>query len=149
MNQLKPKFLVITLSVLYGLISLLGFIFAYIYLFRSEFMPYHAIAVGKDWADVAPEFQVLILALMRVSGGGWLGVAIGILICLIAFIRTGKSWIHPSILFIGLAGLIPTLLATLLVRNNSPANPPWYAAAIGITIIAITFILSFLLKKKE
>jgi len=75
MNQLKPKFLVITLSVLYGLISLLGFIFAYIYLFRSEFMPYHAIAVGKDWADVAPEFQVLILALMRVSGGGWLGVA--------------------------------------------------------------------------
>lgn len=149
MNQLKPKFLVLTLSVLYGITSILGFIFAFIYLFRPEFMPYHAIAVGKEWSEVAPEFQVLILALMRVSGGGWLGVAIGILICLIAYIRTGKSWVHPSILFIGLAGLIPTLLATLLVKNNSPANPPWYAAAIGISVLIIAFILSFFLKKKE
>lgn len=149
MNQLKPKSLGIILSVIYGLVSLLGFIFAYMYLSRPEFMPYHAVAVGREWSEVAKEYQVLILALMRVSGGGWLGVAIGILICLIAFIRTGKSWTHISVLLIGLSGLVPTLIATLMVKSGSPANPPWYAAAIGIAVLVIAFLLSFLLKKKS
>ena len=149
MNQLKPKFLGISLAIIYGLVSLLGFVFAYMYLFRPEFMPYHAVAVGRDWSEVANEYQVLILALMRVSGGGWLGVATGILICLIAFIRTGKSWTHISVLLIGLSGLVPTLMATLMVKNGSPANPPWYAAAIGIGVLVIAFILSFFIKKKS
>jgi hypothetical protein len=149
MNQLQPKFLRFTLFLVYLLVSILGFVFAYLYLFRPEFMPYHAVAVGREWSEVAKEYQVLILALMRVSGGGWLGVATGILISLVVFIRTGKSWTHISILLIGLAGLVPTLLATLMVKNGSPANPPWYAAAIGIGVLVIAFMLSFLLKKKS
>jgi hypothetical protein len=35
--------------------------FGLIYLFRPEFMPYHAVAVGMPWAEVSPSFQVLIL----------------------------------------------------------------------------------------
>ena len=64
----------------YVLVGLLGFAFAFIYLFRSEFMPYHAVAVGSDWNDIDHGMQILILALMRVSGGGWLATAISITI---------------------------------------------------------------------
>ena len=65
---------------------LLGFLFlitlALIYLFRSEFMPYHAVAVGQSWDDVDPAFQILILALMKVAGGGWFATAVATIILL-------------------------------------------------------------------
>ena len=51
-------------------------IFGMIYLFRSQFMPYHAIAVGKTWAEVDPSFQILLLALIRVLGGTWIATAL-------------------------------------------------------------------------
>lgn len=43
-------------------------LFGAIYLTRSEFMPYHAAAVGQSWGEVAPGFQVLLLAMMRAVG---------------------------------------------------------------------------------
>lgn len=42
--------------------------FGLVYMFRAEFMPYHAVAVGMSWAEVPPQFQVLILALMKGVG---------------------------------------------------------------------------------
>ena len=68
----------------YGLVALLGFVFAFIYLSRSEFMPYHADAVGMDWNEVDTNMQVLIIALMRVSGGGWLATSLSISFLLVA-----------------------------------------------------------------
>jgi hypothetical protein len=47
---------------------LLGII-GLVYLFRSQFMPCHAIAVGKTWTEIDPAFQILLLALIRVVGG--------------------------------------------------------------------------------
>jgi hypothetical protein len=56
------------------LATLILAIFAIVYLFRSEFMPYHSVAVGMSWSEVDPAFQVVILALMRATGGACLAV---------------------------------------------------------------------------
>ena len=52
----------------HALALLLLAVFSLIYLFRSEFMPYHAAAVEQVWREIDPAFQVLILALMRAAG---------------------------------------------------------------------------------
>lgn len=67
-------------SVCYFLAAILLAAFGGVYLFRSEFMPYHADALGMDWNSVDRTVQVLILALMRVAGGGWLAVSLAIAI---------------------------------------------------------------------
>jgi hypothetical protein len=138
----------ITILILGSLVAILGYIFAFMYLFRQEFMPYHAIAVNESWAQVDPKMQVLILALMRVSGGGWLCVSIAMTILLFKYYKTEQLWLMTALFFIGLAIVIPTLLATLIVKNNSGANPPWIAAAAAILVLLVGWILALIRKKK-
>ena len=52
-------------------------------------MPYHSEALGSSWSDVEPKTQVLILALMRVAGGGFLATGLAISILLIIPFRAG------------------------------------------------------------
>ena len=68
---------------------ILAVTFSLIYLFRPEFMPYHADAVGQSWSEVDPAFQILILALMRVTGGGMLAMSCAIGILLLKVFRQG------------------------------------------------------------
>ncbi len=52
-------------------------------------MPYHSEALGSSWSDVGPKTQVLILALMRVAGGGFLATGLAMFILLIIPFRAG------------------------------------------------------------
>ncbi len=135
--------------VCYGLVALLGFVFAFIYLTRPEFMPYHADAVGVEWDAVGAEFKVLIIALMRVSGGGWLATSLAISFLLIAGKKFNSLWMKVALVSVGLAALIPTLYATLYVKSHSPANPPWIAAAVGILLLLIALFLDFVANRKS
>jgi len=133
----------------YILIGLMGLVFAYLYLSRSEFMPYHAVAVGRNWQDVDPGMQVLIIALMRVSGGGWLATSLGIALMIWARNKYKQLFFSAALVLIGLGCVIPTLIATLYVRNNSPANPPWIAATLAILILVIAFIFDWIAGSKS
>jgi len=128
----------------YGLVALLGFVFAFIYLTRPEFMPYHADAVGMSWENVDANMKVLIIALMRVSGGGWLATSLAISFLLIAGRKFKKFWLKVALVSVGLAALTPTLYATLYVKTYSPAEPPWIAAAVAIVILLLALTLEFI-----
>ena len=63
--------------------AIVSILFGIIYLTSSEFMPYHGLAVEKQWHELDIKFQTLVLALMRVAGGGFLAtgtVAIALII---------------------------------------------------------------------
>ncbi len=131
-----------------GLVALLGLAFAFAYLFRPEFMSYHSVAVHEIWADVDPGYQILIIALMRVSGGGFLAISVAIIMLLYQFHKQDKVWPVTAIFFIGQSILIPTLYATLLVKNHTGANPPWIAAAAAIGLLLIGWILALIRKNR-
>jgi hypothetical protein len=57
-------------AVSYSIVALISVVLGSIYLVSSQFMPYHAAALGTSWVALEPAEQTLILALMRVSGGG-------------------------------------------------------------------------------
>lgn len=145
---MKYKAITIINSIIFILTALAGFLFAGMYLFRPEFMPYHEVAVGMPWTEVPPELQVLIIALMRVGGGGWLATSVGVSILLIWPFRYGKFWPNYGIPAIALSALIPTFIATLYVKQNSSANPPWLLAAILIVMLVISLLLSMIFKKR-
>ncbi len=126
----------------YLLATFLLLLFSIIYLFRSEFMPYHAIAVGQNWSEIDSAFQILILALMKVTGGGWLASAVAIGILLFKPFREGKRWSYWAIPTIGLIASLSSLYVTIYVAQNTPASPPWMAAAFGALLFLIGFFLS-------
>jgi hypothetical protein len=118
-------------------------IFGVVYLTRSAFMPYHAVAVGQSWPEVDPAFQVLILALMRVAGGGFLAAAVAMGILLFKPFRQGRRWAYWAIPAVGLISTLSSLYATAYVTWNTPASPPWIAAGLGVLLLCTGFILSW------
>ncbi len=108
-----------------------------IYLFKGSFMPYHSEAVSVPWEEVSKPFQYLILALMRVVGGGYIGAAIVIVILQRNFAVTNKSWVCSLILIHGLIVSITSLYATLIIRFNSPGEPPTTLAIVLSVLIII------------
>jgi hypothetical protein len=118
-------------------------IFGVIYLSRSAFMPYHAVAVGQSWSDVDPAFQVLILALMRVAGGGFLAAACAMGILLFKPFKQGRQWAYWAIPAVGLISTLSSLYATVYVTSNTPASPPWIVAGLGAILLCTGFILSW------
>lgn len=118
------------------------FIFGLVYLFQGQFMPYHADALGKQWSALAPAFQVLILAMMKVVAGSWLASASAMTLLLLIPFRKGKRWSYYSVPLIGLLVSGSSLFGTLYVAGNTPANPPWIAAAVSIALLFVGLLLS-------
>ena len=116
--------------------------FAVTYLFRAEFMPYHSVAVGMPWAEVAPSFQVLILGLMKAVGGTCLAVVVLLLILLFVPFKQGLVWARWAIPAGGLVISAGGLYAMLYVGLNTPATPPWIAPVAGALLLAAGLLLS-------
>jgi len=126
----------------YLLMLILCGVFGLLYLFSTQFMPYHAVAVGVTWKDLAPAYRILILALMKAVGAGFLGSLIAGLFILFIPFRSGFPWANWALLIIGLVISIPSLYAMLTVRWFTPASPPWVVPLIGMLSTVAGFALS-------
>mgnify|MGYP006436017871 CR=1 FL=1 len=118
-------------ATLYGVNSVVSVALGSLYLFRGSFMPYHADALGRRWAEVEPALQTLLGALMDVAGAGWIGIGVATLVLVAVPMRRGKQWGRLLIPVLFLIFYVPTLLATLAVLNETPATPPWYGNAVA------------------
>lgn len=121
-------------ALLYGINGLVSVVLGSVYLFSTSFMPYHADALGKQWADVEPAVQTLFLALMQVAGAGW--IVVGLLTLLIVLIpyRHNARWARFAAPAALLAFYVPTMLATIDVLRATPAVPPWYGNALACLV---------------
>ena len=126
----------------YLITAIISILFGIIYLVRSEFMPYHAVALEKQWIELDTKIQTLILALMRVAGGGFLATGIVIILLMLLYLRTSKQWIIFIIPTVGLIISLSSLYATILVKSRTPASPPVNLTLLSIGLILIGFILS-------
>lgn len=117
-----------------------GFICGLLYLFSNEFMPYHSMAVGLPWHGVNREFQILILALLKTTGGGWIGSSIAMGILLFIPFKNNERWANWTISVIGLCVSLSILAATVIIKYNTPANPPLVHNLITASIIVIALI---------
>ena len=127
----------------YSFVAVVSIVFGLIYLIKNQFMPYHSEALGLSWSDLDPKKQVLILALMRAVGGGFLATGLTMLILLIIPYRAGDTWSIYAIPTISFCNSSGALYATFLVKNRTPGNPPLGLSllALGLTIIGFIFSL--------
>jgi hypothetical protein len=131
-----------TAMIAYGLATAIVLTFGFMYLLRSQFMPYHAVAVSRSWEQVDPAMQVLLVALMNVVAGGWIGSGVAIMAMLVFPFRSGQRWADFAIPVVGLIVSVNSLVVTLTVTAKSPATPPWIMAATGIGLLGIGFVLT-------
>ena len=126
---------------LYAGVAVISLVLGGIYLFRRTFMPYHAVALGKEWAELDVPTRTLIKSLMEVAAAGWLALGVLVLL-LVAFpIRRGELWARLAAPTALLLFYVPTLLATLNVLQATPASPPWRGNAFACFAAVVGFLL--------
>lgn len=128
----------------YGCVALVSILFGLIYLAKNQFMPYHAEALGLSWSELEEKMQVLILALMRAAGGGFLATGLAISVLLMIPFRAGDTWSIYTIPAISLCTSIGTLYATLLVKTKTPGTPPLGLSFLALALTMIGFIFSII-----
>ncbi len=121
-------------------------LFAAAYLKRSDFMPYHAQAVGLSWAEIEPRMQVLLMALIRVVGAGWIALAgAGVMLAWLIFF--GGHFALPQLLAFQLFCLVataPPVLVASGVRRRTGARTPVSTGAAVVLLSLLGLALAVL-----
>jgi hypothetical protein len=124
-------------------------VFGVIFLLRDEFMPYHAVAAGMPWSEVPRSFQILIMALLKLSGGAWLTTATAAFLVLLIPFRQGARWALWAVPLLGLLHYAGVFNAMAYVTLNTEAAPPWGASIASVILIVIGAVLSIPAESKR
>ena len=121
-------------------------LFAAAYLKRSDFMPYHGQAVDRPWAQIDPRMQVLLMALIRVVGAGWIALAgAGVMLAWLIFF--GGHFALPQLLAFQLFCLVataPPVLVAFGVRRRTGARTPVSTGAVVVLLSLLGLALAVL-----
>ena len=126
----------------YLLVGVISIVFGVIYLTRIEFMPYHQVALNRTWKELESEIQTLILALMRVAGGGLLATGISLLLLFLTYLKTQEPILFLIMPIVSGITSFASFSATMLVKTRTVASPPLKLTIICIMLITIGAITS-------
>ena len=127
-----------------GLLLICGvnhLILGFVYLSADEFMSYHAQALQVEWGALSNNFQVLLLALIKLSAGGALAAAI------VNIYLSGRALFKRRMTHIWLAPVValtfqlPANYAVYIVHSQTPGEPPLLLASIGTVLLSIAVVL--------
>lgn len=119
------------------------------YLAASEFMSYHAQAVGAEWSSLSSEQQGLILGLMKGRAAG--AVAVGVTIVLLATVGLARRasfvlWVLPllALTYLGLA-----TYSTYFMHARTHGGPPLALGPVAAALSVVAAVLSYLGRGSE
>lgn len=125
----------------YTITAIVSIAMGAIYLFSSEFMPYHADAIGRTWQELRDSEQALIGAILDIAGAGWIALGTAVVVLAVIPMWSGELWARLLVPFLLVLFYVPNLLATLSVLQQTPATPPWYGNAVALVATAIGLAL--------
>ncbi|MBV1708082.1 MAG: hypothetical protein KGQ37_12855 [Hyphomicrobiales bacterium] len=114
------------------------------YLATRDFMPYQAHATGRGVAELDPGLRAVVLAMLKVIGGGFLAFGVTAL-GLDALLWSGERLAGYALAVGAVAMLAPAYVAAAGINAQSPgANAPTRLAlaAAALTTLAVVALLA-------
>ena len=114
----------------------------FVYLSLDEFMPYHEEAIQIAWTDLDPNFQGLILGLLKGLGSG--AFVAGTAILFMAGVSQRKNP-RPYLVLMPIVAISYSMLlcyATFTVYTSTQGNPP---LLLNIMLVATSVLASITL----
>jgi hypothetical protein len=118
--------------------------FGSVYLFLPKFTKYHKAALQKEWSELERETRILILALMRATGGGLMATGTGMALLQYAFTRFGHPLLAWLILIIGSIATMGSFYAMFSVRLRTKGRPPVFRVLLVYIILLAGFLFNIL-----
>lgn len=114
-------------------------LFGFTYLLKPKFLPYHGVAISKNWDDLNKELQTVILAFMRGISGGLISGGFTIIFLQYQFNKTPTHWIALTILTCGGILAITSFYAMYLVRTKTNGRPPIVVVLVASLLLIISY----------
>ena len=130
--------------VLYFIIGLISLFMAIKNFFSKSFLPFHEKAAEKTWNELEDPLKLLILTFMRITGLGFLVLAILLLVFPVV------NYYHPTAFYNYLIPVIALLycfglyLINYSLYKKTKANTPWKGSLYAMFMITIGIIISIL-----
>ncbi len=126
---------------LYKFIITAFYFLGFIYISRSEFMPYHSVALGLSWQQLDPALQVLILAGIRGVGGIMVSIATALMFILHFPFKAQQLWAKIALPLVCLLTILTLTSIALSVKFQTPAMPPLIPLMVlfGLLCLAVIF----------
>jgi hypothetical protein len=129
---------------LYSFTGIVSLIMAYKSIFSTKFLPFHEQAAGKSWDSIDRGLQSVIIALMKVSGLGFLVIAL--LLMALPIVHYFKydslvQYVIPGISFLYCFGLF---LVNYQLSVKTKAKTPWKGSLYATIFLEIGIIISFM-----
>ena len=128
--------------VLYGMVGIISLIMAYKSISSKRFLLFHEKAAGTSWNNVDSRLQYVILALTRLSGLGFLVMALILLIFPIFNYFRQDEFLKYSIPLISLVFCSGLFLINYLLHKQTKSPTPWKGSLYAMGAIIVGIILS-------
>ncbi len=112
------------------------------YLTASEFMPYHAAGMQREWSELLPNEQGVMLAALRGGGGGFVISGVSIFLLLVIPFRRGDVWAQRAVPALVVLSALLALYTSLTLTLLTPASAPWPLAIAMAVLGLVGFALS-------
>jgi 4-amino-4-deoxy-L-arabinose transferase-like glycosyltransferase len=130
--------------VLYLFIGIVALLMAYKSFFSSRFLPFHEQAAGKSWESIDQGVQIVIRTLMKVSGLGFLTVALFLIIFSIVSFFSQYSLVQCLLPGIALLFCLGLFVVNHQLAVQTKAKTPWKGSLTAAVFIGIGIILSLM-----
>jgi hypothetical protein len=128
--------------VVYALVGLISLIMAYKSITSKKFILFQQKAAVVPWENIDSRLQFVIIALMRISGLGFLIVAILLLLFPIINYFKQDEFIRYSIPLISLLFCLGLLWINYYLHKQTKSATPWIGSLFTSILIVVGLILS-------
>jgi hypothetical protein len=128
--------------ILYLAIGFLSLAMAIKTLLARKFLPFHEEAYGKNWESIEKNLQLVFLALLKISGLGFLVIALLLLSSSIYNYFNPNFYLQFVVPFIALLFSIGLFIFNYFLFKRTKAKTPWKNSLFVMMVIIICIILS-------
>ena len=130
--------------VIYGFVGVLSLIMATKSLFAKQYLVFHEKAAATEWTEIENRLQNVILALLKISGLGFLVTALLLLIFPIVNYFVQDEFIRYSIPFLAFIFCSGLFIINFSLYKQSKSMTPWKGSLFALIAIITGIILSVL-----
>ena len=131
-------------TMLYIFIGIISLIMAFKCLFSTKFLPFHEAAYGKSWENVEKNLQYILIALLKISGLGFLTVTILLLTSPIANYFEPTLYLKFGIPMIALIFCTGLFIVNLKLFRQTHVKTPWKNSLFIMFVIVLSILISII-----
>jgi hypothetical protein len=135
MLQLVPIFL-------YALVGIIALVMAGKSIFCRRFLPFHQAAAEKRWEEIDRGLQCVLLALLRVSGLGFLVVGVLLTTFPVAIHFHPNLFVKYAAPMLSLLYCLGLFLVNFRLHSATKALTPWRGSLAATTVLLVGIVMS-------